>query len=96
MAHVVDAARAKFENALMAAPTIRMTSLAEYVEDYIARDNEELARMPGTPSQVMAAQFVLHAKLANNLVEQEAGDTALFDRVIDVILRCPSARSRRR
>jgi len=85
-----------FEDALLSCPTIETTPLAEYVSDYIKKDNEELAKLPGTPAQVMAAQFVLHAKLANQLTEELQGDTELFDRAVDVILRSPSARARRR
>ena len=86
----------KIDRALNDCKTFKTIGLADYVEDYFKKSEKELACMPGTPSQVMAAQFVLHARLAVDLVEVHTGNTESFDKLVDLILRSPSARSRRR
>jgi hypothetical protein len=90
-------AQFKIERALRSCETINTTKLADYVGDYLEKSEKELACMPGTPSQVMAAQFVLHVKSSvEDLAEKHQADTTLFDKVADVILRSPASRSRRR
>lgn len=88
-------AQIKIERVLDRCDTFSPIKLADYVRDYFVKSEKELACMPGTPSQVMAAQFVLHARLAVDLTEVHTVDSLLFAKVVDVILRSPNARSKR-
>lgn len=95
MTNKSDNAIHKFDLAYSLCRSVDRFSLADYVKDYFAKSPEELACMPGTPSQVMTAQFILHTRLAVELVEVYSCDTKLFSQVVDIILRSPSARSRK-
>lgn len=84
--------KSRLVRAIMRCEPIHPISLFDYVRDYFSKSEKELAIMPGTPSQVMAAQFVLHARLSCELAEVYFDDTEVFDKLAEIIGHCPCAR----
>jgi hypothetical protein len=79
-------------NALSGCPGLDTRSLEEFLNTLLDEDLDALAQMPGTPGQVMAAQFTHYARSSAVLAECLCRDKGQADRFADAVLRLPAAR----
>ena len=75
-------------------PGIETRSLEEFLSTLLDDDLDVLAQMPGTPGQVMAAQFTHYARSSAILTECLRRDKEQAERHADAVLRLPEARKR--
>lgn len=57
------------EAALQNCPPFESRSLGEFLGDLMTEDLDALAQLPGTPGQVLAAQFTYYARSSVSLTE---------------------------
>ena len=82
--------------ALARCPALATKSLEEFLDGFLDEDLDTLAQMPGTPGQVMAAQFTHYVRSSVTLSECRRRDTAQAQKLMDTIMRLPPVRTRAR
>ena len=75
--------------ALERCPDLKTKSLEAFLGSLLDEDLEVLAQMPGTPGQVLAAQFTHYAASSVNLTEPLARRTEAFQPLLNTVLRMP-------
>jgi hypothetical protein len=80
--------------ALARCPALTTKSLEEFLDGFLDEDLETLAQMPGTPGQVMAAQFTHYVRSSVTLSECRRRETAQAQKLMDTIMRLPLVRRR--
>ena len=80
--------------ALAYCPELKTKSLEEFLDSLLDEDLDVLAQMPGTPGQVMAAQFTHYVRSSTTLAETHRRDTTQAERLMDALLRLPKRRVR--
>ncbi len=80
--------------ALARCPTLPTRSLEEFLDSFLDEDLDTLAQMPGTPGQVMSAQFTHYVRSSVALTETQRRDSAHASKIMDAILRLPIGRKR--
>ena len=78
--------------ALSRCPALSTKSLEEFLDSLLDEDLETLAQMPGTPGQVMAAQFTHYVRSSVPLTECQRRNTAQAQRLMETIMRMPVRR----
>ena len=80
--------------ALTRCPHMETKSLEEFLDSLLDEDLDTLAQMPGTPGQVMAAQFTHYVRSSVPLTESRRRDTAQAQKLMDTVMRLPAMRRR--
>lgn len=75
-------------------PALDTKSLEEFLDSLLDEDLGTLAQMPGTPGQVMAAQFTHYVRSSVLLTESRRRDTAQAQKLMDTVMRLPLVRRR--
>ena len=75
-------------------PALDTKSLEEFLDALLDEDLDVLAQMPGTPGQVMAAQFVHYVRSSITLTESRSRDGAQAQKLMDTVMRLPPVRRR--
>ena len=75
---------------------VESNSLGDFLGTLLDEDLETLATMPGTPGQVMAAQFTFYAKSNGVLSEALHRENEGFSRLLEMVQRLPPASKRKR
>ena len=81
--------------ALSHCPEIAPTTLDEFLGALLDRDPDDLARLPGTPGTVLAAQFTCYAKSSVILSETLRRQTEHSARLADTLWRVPQPKEAR-
>jgi hypothetical protein len=85
--------------ALTRCPAVQARTLEAFLDTLLDQDLETLAQLPGTPGQVMAAQFTHYVRSSVQLTETLHRSTDTSQRLQDLVLHMPqpkTTRSRRR
>ena len=69
---------------------ISPTTLDDFLGPLLDRDPEDLARLPGTPGTVLAAQFTCYAKSSASLSEVLRRQTEEAGKLTDALWRIPA------
>jgi len=69
---------------------ITPTTLDEFLGPLLDRDPDDLARLPGTPGTVLAAQFTCYAKSSASLSEVLRRQTEETNKLADALWRIPA------
>ena len=64
-------------------------SLEEFLDSLLDEDLETLAQLPGTPGQVMSAQFTHYVRSSVPLTECQRRDKAQAQRIMETVMRMP-------
>ena len=80
--------------ALARSPVLETKSLEGFLDSLLDEDLETLAQMPGTPGQVMAAQFTHYVRSSVTLSECRRRETAQAQKLMETIMRLPMSRRR--
>jgi hypothetical protein len=80
--------------ALTRCPILTTKTLEEFLDGFLDEDLDTLAQMPGTPGQVMAAQFAHYVRSSVALTESYRRDAAVASKLMDTITRLPPVRRR--
>jgi len=80
--------------ALGRCPEMHPTTLEEFLGALLDRDPDDLARLPGTPGTVLAAQFTCYAKSSVTLSEVLRRQTEHSGTLADTIWRIQTAKDR--
>ena len=80
--------------ALARCPPLETKSLEGFLDSLLDEDLDTLAQMPGTPGQVMAAQFTHYVRSSVTLSECRRRDTAQAQELMDTVMRLPLVRRR--
>ena len=80
--------------ALSRCPALETKSLEGFLDSLLDEDLDALAQMPGTPGQVMAAQFTHYVRSSVTLSECPRRDTAQAQKLMDTVMRLPLVRRR--
>lgn len=84
------------DDALSRCLAIETKSLEEFLDSMLDEDLDVLAQLPGTPGQVLAAQFAYYVRSSVDLTEALKRDKASSQPLIESIHRLPEVRKRRR
>ena len=76
-------------------PTVQSRSLDDFLDTLLDEDLATLAQLPGTPGQVLAAQFTHYARSSVTLRECLSRDAAPSSHLIESVQRLPASRKRR-
>ena len=71
-------------------------SLEDFLGNLLDEEMDALAQLPGTPGQVMAAQFTHYARSSVHLTECLRRGQAENNRCIALVMRLPTPRGKRR
>ena len=80
--------------ALSRCPALSTKSLEEFLDSLLDEDLETLAQMPGTPGQVMAAQFTHYVRSSVPLAECQRRNTAQAQKLMETVMRLAPMRRR--
>jgi hypothetical protein len=80
--------------AITRCPALDTKSLEEFLDSLLDEDLDTLAQMPGTPGQVMAAQFTHYVRGSVTLTESRRRDRTQAQDLMNTIMRLPVARRR--
>ena len=80
--------------ALARCPALETKSLEEFLDSLLDEELDTLAQMPGTPGQVMSAQFTHYVRSSVPLSECRRRDTAQAQELMDTVMRLPPVRRR--
>ena len=80
--------------ALGRCPEIHPTTLEEFLGALLDRDPDDLARLPGTPGTVLAAQFTCYAKSSVTLSETLRRQREHAGTLADIIWRIKAAKDK--
>ena len=83
-------------DALSRCPAIETKSLEEFLDSMLDEDLDVLAQLPGTPGQVLTAQFAYYVRSSVDLTEALKRDKAKSKTLIETIYRLPEMKKRRR
>ena len=75
-------------------PALDTKSLEEFLDSLLEEELDTLAQMPGTPGQVMAAQFTHYVRSSVTLTESRRRDDDQARKLMDTIMRLPATRKR--
>ena len=75
-------------------PALDTKSLEEFLDSLLDEDLDTLAQMPGTPGQVMAAQFTHYVRSSITLTESRRRDSAQVHKLMDTVMRLAPVRRR--
>ena len=84
------------DDALSRCPAIETKSLEEFLDSMLDEDLDVLAQLPGTPGQVLTAQFAYYVRSSVDLTEALKRDKAKSKPLIETIHRLPEIKKRRR
>ena len=84
------------EDALFRCRSVETKSLEEFLDSMLDEDLDVLAQLPGTPGQVLAAQFSYYVRSSTNLTESLRRNKAISQPLIKTIHRLPEVKKRRR
>ena len=84
------------DDALSRCPAIETKSLEEFLDSMLDEDLDVLAQLPGTPGQVLAAQFAYYVRSSVDLTEALKRNKAKSQKLIETIHRLPEIKKRRR
>ncbi len=84
------------DDALARCPAIETKSLEEFLDSMLDEDLDVLAQLPGTPGQVLTAQFAYYVRSSVDLTEALKRDKAKSKNLIETIHRLPEVKKRRR
>jgi hypothetical protein len=73
--------------ALSRCPDLITKSLEEFLNSMLDENLEALAQMPGTPGQVMSAQFTHYVRSSVPLTECQRRNTAQAQRIMETVMR---------
>ena len=80
--------------ALARSPALETKSLEGFLDSLLDEDLDTLTQMPGTPGQVMAAQFTHYVRSSVALSECRRRDTAQAQELMDTVMRLTPVRRR--
>lgn len=82
------------EHALQRCPELTTQTLDGFLGGLLEMDLEQLAQLPGSPGQVLAAQFTCYARSSVVLLEEELlRKPAVFQSLADALRRLPNPKS---
>jgi hypothetical protein len=84
------------EDALFRCRPIETKSIEEFLDSMLDEDLDVLAQLPGTPGQVLAAQFSYYVRSSTHLTESLQRDKTKSQPLIETIHRLPEFKKRRR
>lgn len=84
------------EFALKRCPALSTQSLEGFLGGLLEMDLQQLAQLPGSPGQVLAAQFACYARSSVPLEEELRRRTDAFQFLADALRRLPAAKPTRR
>ena len=84
------------DDALSRCPAIETKSLEDFLDSMLDEDLDVLAQLPGTPGQVLTAQFAYYVRSSVDLTEALKRDKAKSKTLIETIHRLPEVKKRRR
>lgn len=84
------------DDALSRCPALETKSLEDFLDSMLDEDLEVLAQLPGTPGQVLTAQFAYYVRSSVDLTEALKRDKAKSKTLIETIHRLPEVKKRRR
>lgn len=82
-----------FEHALQRCPALTTQTLDGFLDGLLEMDMEQLAQLPGSPGQVLAAQFTYYARSSGALEEELLRQSAVFQALADALRRLPNPKS---
>lgn len=80
------------EYALKRCPALSTQSLDKFLGGLLDMDLQQLAQLPGSPGQVLAAQFSCYARSSVTLEEEMRRKTDAFQFLADALRRLPAAK----
>jgi len=83
------------DDALSRSPAIETKSLEEFLDSMLDEDLNVLAQLPGTPGQVLTAQFAYYVRSSVDLTEALKRDKTKSKTLIETIYRLPEMKKRR-
>ena len=86
----------RIDDALSRCTVIETKSLEEFLDSMLDEDLDVLAQLPGTPGQVLTAQFAYYVRSSVDLTEALKRDKAKSKTLIETIHRLPEIKKRRR
>lgn len=81
------------EYALKRCPPLTTQSLDMFLGGLLEMDLQQLAQLPGSPGQVLAAQFTCYARSSVPLEEELRRRPEAFQFLADALRRLPAAKS---
>jgi hypothetical protein len=84
------------DDALARCRSVETKSIEEFLDSMLDEDLDVLAQLPGTPGQVLAAQFSYYVRSSTHLTESLQRDKAKSQPLIETIHRLPEVKKRRR
>ena len=84
------------DEAIFRCPTVETKSLEEFLDSMLDEDLDVLSQLPGTPGQVLTAQFAYYVRSSVDLTEALKRDKAKSKTLIETIHRLPEVKKRRR
>ena len=84
------------DDALARCRSIETKSLEDFLDSMLDEDLDVLAQLPGTPGQVLTAQFAYYVRSSVDLTEALKRDKAKSKTLIETIHRLPEVKKRRR
>lgn len=81
------------EFALKRCPPLTTQSLEGFLGGLLEMDLQQLAQLPGSPGQVLAAQFTCYARSSASLEEELRRSPEAFQFMADALRRLPAAKS---
>lgn len=76
---------------IMRCPPLETKSLEVFLDTLLDLDPETLAQLPGSPGQVLCAQFTYYARHATTLVEPLRRNQERSKGLVDALMRLPAA-----
>ena len=84
------------DDALSRCRTVETKSLEEFLDSMLDQDLDVLAQLPGTPGQVLCAQFVHYIRSSVDLTEALKRDNTKSQILLETVHRLPEIKKRRR
>ena len=77
----------EIQRAILRCRLLGAVSLEEFLDSLLDEDPDVLARMPGTPGEVLAAQFTYYARQSVSLRESQRRSTDATERIVQRLIR---------
>jgi len=77
----------EIQRAILRCRSLGAVSLEDFLDSLLDEDPEVLARMPGTPGEVLAAQFTYYARQSVSLRESQRRSTDATERIVQRLIR---------
>jgi len=75
------------QKAFAGCANVEVVSLGTFLHPLLSRDLDALARLPGKPATVLAAQFLYYARTSTHLAECMALDRQAYSRIAAAIVK---------